>query len=133
MPKTLSRGTKEPKYIYLSAKTRSCMKQEEEAIQSKNASFFVFSHCRTKKKLIHEGKIQTCFREDTDSKEESEDCNYVPGTTASIHRDSVPRDGGLVVVSWTPSTWTSVDLAAIQPESNSIFPISAIVVSDLSF
>jgi len=58
---------------------------------------------------------------------------YVPGTAASIHRDSELMAGGLVVVSWTPLTSTSVDLAAIQPKSNTVFPISAILVSDLSF
>lgn len=62
---------------------------------------------------------------------ESED--YVPGTAASIHLDWEPREGGLVVVSCLPSSLTSVDLAASQPESSRVFPISDIVVFELSF
>lgn len=78
---------------------------------------------RLKNSLISR-TINACFSFLKLENDESE--HYVPGTTASIHRDSELRDGGLVVVSWTPSSSTSVDLAASQPESKSVFPISAI-------
>ena len=51
--------------------------------------------------------------------------DYVPGTTASIQGMVGPL-GGRVVVSWVPVTWTSVDLAASQPESSMISLFSAI-------
>jgi hypothetical protein len=62
--------------------------------------------------------------------EESEEwglrSTYVPGTAACIHgaAGSGSAAGGLVVVSWTPVSATSVERAASQPVSSTRFPVA---------